>query len=96
MSFEEIVGNDKIKQELGENVENGTVSHSYLFVGQEGIGKKLFANEFAKMILCLGDKKACDRCDSCIKFNSDNNPDFVMIEPDGNSIKMYQIRRYLL
>ena len=92
MSFEEIVGNDKIKQELGENVENGTVSHSYLFVGQEGIGKKLFANEFAKMILCLGDKKACDRCDSCIKFNSDNNPDFVMIEPDGNSIKISQIR----
>ncbi len=92
MSFEEIVGNDKIKQELGENVENGTVSHSYLFVGQEGIGKKLFANEFAKMILCLGNKKACDRCDSCIKFNSDNNPDFVMIEPDGNSIKISQIR----
>lgn len=92
MSFEKIVGNDKIKQELGENVENGTVSHSYLFVGQEGIGKKLFANEFAKMILCLGDKKACDRCDSCIKFNSDNNPDFVMIEPDGNSIKISQIR----
>ena len=73
MSFENIIGNDKIKQELEENIRNNTVSHSYLFIGQDGIGKKLFAKEFAKMELCLDDNNACDKCSSCIKFNSDNN-----------------------
>lgn len=92
MSFENIIGNDKIKRELQETVKNNTLSHSYLFVGQEGIGKKIFAKEFAKMVLCL-DKNSCDKCSSCIKFNSGNNPDFLLLEPDGNSIKIAQIRQ---
>lgn len=92
MSFEKIIGNDRIKQELQESIENNTVSHSYLFIGPDGIGKKLFAREFAKMELCLDENKSCDKCSSCIKFNSENNPDFIMIEPDGNSIKISQIR----
>lgn len=92
MSFENIIGNDKIKQELQKAVKNNAISHSYMFVGQEGIGKKLFAKELAKMELCLDDNKACNQCSSCIKFNSENNPDFVLLEPDGSSIKISQIR----
>lgn len=92
MSFENIVGNDKIKEELKDAVKNNTISHSYLFSGEDGVGKKLFAKEFAKMILCLSDDKYCNKCSSCIKFDSKNNPDFVMLQPDGNSIKIAQIR----
>lgn len=92
MSFEKIIGNDKIKQELQKAVKNNAISHSYMFVGQEGIGKKLFAKELAKMELCLDGNKACNQCSSCIKFNSENNPDFVLLEPDGSSIKISQIR----
>ena len=75
-----------------DNIKNNTLSHSYLFVGQEGIGKKLFAKELAKMALCLNNKTENDNCSSCVKFDSGNNPDFVLIEPDGNSIKIAQIR----
>lgn len=92
MSFEKIIGNERIKQELQEAVKNNTISHSYLFSGENGVGKKLFAKEFAKMILCLGDNKYCNKCSSCIKFDSENNPDFVVLQPDGNSIKIEQIR----
>ena len=92
MSFENIIGNKKIKSEFIDNVKNNTLSHSYLFVGQEGIGKKLFAKELAKMALCLNNKTENDNCSSCVKFDSGNNPDFVLIEPDGNSIKIAQIR----
>ena len=92
LNFKNIIGNDKIKKELEDSVVNNTISHSYLFLGQEGIGKKLFAKEFAKMELCLEQNKACNLCSSCLKFNSNNNPDFIMIEPDGNSIKISQIR----
>ena len=86
MSFDNIIGNKKIKSEFIETIKNNTLSHSYLFVGQEGIGKKLFAKELAKMALCLNNKTENDNCSSCVKFDSGNNPDFVLIEPDGNSI----------
>lgn len=94
MSFEGLIGNDKIKGSLIDAIKNESVVHSYMFIGQDGIGKKRFAQEFAKMILCLSDvKESCDRCDSCIKYTSGNHPDFIQLEPDGNSIKIAQIRQ---
>ena len=90
--FQNILGNDKIKKLLQESVNNNKVSHSYLFVGKSGIGKKMIAREFAKAILCLRDNKYCDNCKSCLEFDGQNNPDFFVIEPDGNTIKIDQIR----
>ena len=90
--FNNILGNDEIKESLINSVKNNKISHSYLFIGTEGIGKKLIAQEFAKMILCIEENKYCNKCKSCIEFNTNNNPDFKIIEPDGNSIKIEQIR----
>ena len=90
--FENILGNDKIKKELIGSINNKKYSHSYLFLGISGIGKKMIAKEFAKMILCGGEKKYCNKCKSCIEFSSGNNPDFAEINPDGNNVKIEQIR----
>ena len=49
--FSDIIGNDKLKKELIHSVETNKTSHSYLFIGTEGIGKKLIAEEFAKMFI---------------------------------------------
>ena len=49
MIFEKLIGNDKIKEELADTIKSNNVSHSYLFAGPEGIGKKLFAREFANV-----------------------------------------------
>lgn len=94
MPFEKIVGNEEIKKILTEAVRSGTVSHSYMFIGTDGIGKKMIAKEFAKMILCnsSSNNKPCEICKSCIEFYNENNPDFIEINPDGNSIKIEQIR----
>ena len=46
--FSDIIGNDKLKKELIHSVEINKTSHSYLFWGTEGIGKKKIALEFAK------------------------------------------------
>lgn len=90
--FDKIIGNDEIKEMLYKSVKDKKTSHSYLFVGIEGIGKKEIAKEFAKMLLCINDNKYCNTCKSCIEFDSNNNPDFLYIEPDGNSVKIEQIR----
>ena len=93
MAFENIIGNNKNKKILANIIEKNTILHSYLFSGKSGIGKKLFAKEFAKMILCTEENKnTCNTCKSCIEFEGNNNPDFNIIEPDGNSIKIEQIR----
>ena len=78
--FSDIIGNDKLKKELIHSGEINKTSHSYLFIGTEGIGKKLIAEEFAKMLLTVKD--------------TENSPDFSIIEPDGNSIKIEQIREF--
>lgn len=91
--FENIIGNEKIKQDLEKLVLQNKTSHSYLFLGTEGIGKKLIAKEFAKMLLCEAKEKYCGKCKSCIEFDSNNNPDFTLVEPDGASLKIEQIRQ---
>lgn len=90
--FEKIVGNEPAKSTLKKAVELNITSHSYMFVGISGIGKRLIAKDFAKMILCLDENKYCNKCKSCIEFDSNNNPDFIFIEPDNGSIKIDQIR----
>lgn len=94
MSFENLIGNYNVKEELKEAIKNNKIVHSYMFVGQEGIGKKKYALEFAKKLLCLSNNKdTCNNtCESCIKFNSNNHPDFFYVEPEGNSLKISQVR----
>ena len=90
--FENILGNNSIKNLLSNSIKTDKVSHSYMFVGISGIGKKIIAKDFAKGILCLNKDKYCNNCKSCIEFDSNNNPDLIYIEPDGNNIKIEQIR----
>ena len=91
MNFENIVGNDSNKQLLTEIIKSKNISHGYMFLGISGIGKFLFAKEFAKSILC-NEETGCNKCKSCIEFDSSNNPDFQVIEPEEGSIKIEQIR----
>ncbi len=60
MSFNNIIGNEKVKELLNKSIEQNNILHSYLFLGIEGIGKSLFAKQFAKMILCQNDIKPCN------------------------------------
>lgn len=91
--FDEIIGNEQIKKELKKSILENKVSHSYMFVGIEGIGKQMMAKEFARIVLCTNEQeKGCHQCKSCIEFMSHNHPDFLYLEPDGNSIKIEQIR----
>ena len=90
--FEKILGNENNKNILKNSIEQNKVSHSYIFSGIEGIGKKLIAKEFAKKILCLDSSREECKCKSCIEFDSNNNPDFVLIEPKDGKIKIETIR----
>jgi len=90
--FEQIIGNEKNKELLKNIVLSQNVSHSYMFIGQVGIGKMIFAKEFAKAILCTASgNNPCNTCKSCVKFESNNNPDIEIIDIE-ETIKNEQIK----
>lgn len=71
------------------------ISHAYLFEGPSGTGKLATANQFAKALFCLKleDGKACGDCQECRKFEHGNQQDIRYIAPEGQSIKIDQIRQ---
>ena len=92
MGFNNILGNEKVKKYLTKDIENSSIVHSYIFSGIESIGKLLFAKEFANNILCLNNRLENCNCKSCLCFKSENHPDFEIINEEGQTIKIEQIR----
>ncbi len=77
--------------------KNNRLPHALLFVGQSGIGKKLFAHALASSILCSKPNehgKPCDECHACHLVRAQSHPDIMIIEPEqpGQAIKIDQIR----
>ncbi|MFQ5900410.1 MAG: DNA polymerase III subunit delta' [Thermodesulfobacteriota bacterium] len=93
MSFTSITGHHNQVEVLSKAILNNRVSHSYLFIGPEGVGKKLTAISFAKTLNCKGTRgDFCDECISCKKINGLTHPDVEIIEPEGRFIKIERIR----
>ncbi len=95
MAFKDILGQDQVITWFKRAMAQGRLASSYLFVGSEGIGKKLFALNLAKVLNCLTlkDGDACEICASCKKINADTHPDVLVVTPEGQTIKIEQIRR---
>ena len=97
MSFKDVLGHSRPITLLQRAIKNEKVINSYLFLGNEGIGKKYVALQFAKALNCLeteaegGD--ACDHCTSCKKIDHALHPDVLLIEPEGQTIKVDQVRQ---
>lgn len=92
MDFSTIIGHEKQIRALKNSIKKGTISHSYLFEGEEGLGKKTVAYAFAKSLLCeRGQDEPCNACSSCIKFDSSNHPDFKIISPTNDTIPIKEI-----
>ena len=52
MLFEDILGQNHIKNHLTQSVDNGRIPHAQLFVGNEGSGTLPMALAYAQYILC--------------------------------------------
>ena len=78
--FAEIYGHDRIKEHLQRAIELGKVSHSYIFNGSLGAGKKEIALLFSKTLQCeQGKTEPCNVCHSCIQADSANQPDIIWV-----------------
>lgn len=80
MAWSRIIGHANIVERFAQALAHGRLSHAYLFVGMDGIGKQLFARELAKAVLCgRGRGEACDLCPSCLKIEHGNHPDVTLV-----------------
>lgn len=65
--FDDLIGNNNIKAILTRLAIDGRVPHSLLFAGKEGVGKKEFALEAARSLVCKSatGNGPCGKCNSC-------------------------------
>lgn len=89
MSWQHIRGHDHWVKAFTEALRRGRLGHAYLFAGPEGIGKRLFALELAKALLCErsdGALRACDQCASCKLADASNHPDVLRAARPDDSV----------
>ncbi len=103
MTFREILGQERVISHLRTAGQKGRLSHAYLFLGPEGVGKACTARALAAALNCqepLEDGDACGACASCRRLAAGVHPDFLVISPTSEShryqpqIKIEQIREF--
>src|SRR5262245_58525221 len=81
VSWRRVRGHDALIRSFADVVARGRLGHAYLFCGPDGVGKKLFARELARAMLCESSDKrldACDCCPSCLLIDAGTHPDVVL------------------
>src|SRR5437764_2298154 len=83
VSWEGVRGHDELVAAFGRAVARGRLAHAYLFTGPPGVGKRLFARELAKALLCesppAGRFDSCDNCAACKLMDAGTHPDFFAV-----------------
>jgi len=85
MAFGDIINQELAKKILTSALREDRISHSYLFHGPQGSGKKQTALEFAKALNCSqrrGDDP-CENCPSCRRIATHTHPDVQLTSPIG-------------
>ena len=81
--FEKVVGHQKVITHLNNSIQSGRVAHCYLFVGEDGIGKRMVATEFAKKLLCETpdgpEARPCGTCPACVAVDRGSHPDLKYV-----------------
>ena len=94
MAFKDIIGQQRAIEALKRVINQENIPHAFLFSGLPGIGKKTVALNFAKAINCLKrvENDCCEKCSACIKANTSNHPDLLVIETTEQFIGIDVIR----
>ena len=94
MSFDSLLGNRRIRENLSRSMASGHISHFYLISGPRGSGRHTLARLLAAAILCQGRNKPCLSCNPCRKVMEGLHPDFITVDdPEKKTVSVELIRQ---
>jgi DNA polymerase III subunit delta' len=80
MRFSDIRDQERATATLRRSVASGKVPHAYLFLGPEGVGKRLAARVLAMALCCeRNEPDPCGACAHCRKIADDKHPDVRLL-----------------
>ncbi len=89
-----MAGHEWAVELLKRSVADGRVAHAYLLLGPPQIGKRTLALNFAQALNCQAQEqdRPCGQCLSCHKIAHGTHPDVRLVEGEGGTLKIDQIR----
>jgi len=88
----QVVGHKWAVDLLKRALASERVAHAYLLTGPPQIGKRSLALNFAQALNCLDQEKPCGQCLACSKIAHGSHPDVQVIQGEGRTIKIDQMR----
>ncbi|MCH5166806.1 MAG: DNA polymerase III subunit gamma/tau [Erysipelotrichales bacterium] len=84
-TFDDLVGQDHIKNILKNSIINNKIAHAYIFTGPRGTGKTSTAKIFSRTLNCINQNSGipCGECNNCINFNT--SPDVIEMDAASNN-----------
>jgi DNA polymerase-3 subunit delta' len=89
-------GHDDAVAQFRRSIAAGRLASAYLLVGPEGIGKRAFAEQLAKALLCeradAADLAPCGHCQACVLCDAGSHPDIHVVQrlPGTKVLKLEQ------
>lgn len=92
--FQDIIGQEQIKEHLRNALSSGKVSHAYIINGEKSSGKEFIAKVFAMALQCeKGGEEPCQECHACKQALSGNHPDIIHVTHEKpNTVSVDDIR----
>ncbi len=87
VTFDEVVGQDHVKDVLTSAIRRGRVGHAYLFSGPRGVGKTTTARLLAMAVNCEApaERRPCGHCESCHLVQAGSHPDVIELDAASNN-----------
>ncbi|NLJ33230.1 MAG: DNA polymerase III subunit delta' [Firmicutes bacterium] len=93
MALADIPGQELAVKCLTRGLARARITHAYLFTGPEGVGQAEAALALAQALNCpASPREPCGTCNTCRRIAANNYPDVLEVVPEGNNIKIDQIR----
>ncbi len=84
-TFDEMVGQEHVKEVLLNALRSGRLAQAYLFSGPRGVGKTSSARLIAQAVNCSSDPRPCGTCEGCRLVREGRHPDVLEIDAASNN-----------
>ena len=81
------------RNRMREVIRRQQLVHGYVFTGNDELGKRQLTQDMIQTLACKQKPSPCGTCDICQRVAHDQLADIFYLKPDGQSIKVDQIRQ---